>query len=260
IWIGHRDDHRAWDQLSDARDAFDRLEASVPADARDRALEELLIAEGSDWFWWYGDDHSSDHDADFDDLFRRHLRNAYAALGAPIPEELFATNISTGSGPFFLEPSGLLSITLDGRDTSYLEWVGAVSPSLSRPGGAMHEVNAAALIQEIRVGVSREALCIRLDAPRLTAMIAAGSASLALVMAGPEVRVIPIDRSWLGAGSIVELAVPFNRLITDASATDIQFAIQVRDGSDAVLETVPNGRSWSVRVPNPDASTTDWQA
>ena len=99
IWIGHRDDHRAWDQLSDARAMFDQRADAVAPEARDRALEELLIAEGSDWFWWYGDDHSSDHDADFDDLFRRHLRNAYAALGVPIPEELFATNISTGAGP-----------------------------------------------------------------------------------------------------------------------------------------------------------------
>ena len=45
-----------------------------------RAREELLIAEGSDWFWWYGDDHSSDHDLEFDDLFRRHVRNVYRAL------------------------------------------------------------------------------------------------------------------------------------------------------------------------------------
>ncbi|HWI19109.1 MAG TPA: glycoside hydrolase family 57 protein, partial [Vicinamibacterales bacterium] len=95
IWMGHRDDHRAWDQLSEARDVFDRRSAAVEPAARDRALEELLIAEGSDWFWWYGDDHSSDHDADFDDLFRRHLRNAYSALDLPIPDALFATNIST---------------------------------------------------------------------------------------------------------------------------------------------------------------------
>ena len=53
----------------------------VTAAARDQAYEELLIAEGSDWFWWYGDDHSSDHDAEFDDLFRRHVRNVYRALG-----------------------------------------------------------------------------------------------------------------------------------------------------------------------------------
>src|SRR4030095_10846889 len=67
IWIGHRDDHRAWDQLSAARQAYDQHADAAAAESRDRALEELLIAEGSDWFWWYGDDHSSDQDVDFDD-------------------------------------------------------------------------------------------------------------------------------------------------------------------------------------------------
>ena len=60
-----------------------------------RAREELLIAEGSDWFWWYGDDHSSEHDLEFDELFRRHVQNVYRALEKPIPEELFVTNITT---------------------------------------------------------------------------------------------------------------------------------------------------------------------
>ena len=260
IWIGHRDDHRAWDQLSAARATYDARAGQVDATARDKALEEILIAEGSDWFWWYGDDHSSDHDADFDDLFRRHLRNAYAALGAPVPEELFATNISAGSGPYFLEPSGPLAITLDGRDSSYLEWVGAVAPSLSRSGGAMHEIAAAALILEVRVGVSRDALCLRLEAPRLAPMIAAGAASLAIVMSGAEVRVVPVERSWLAAATTIELAVPFNRLVTGASASDLQFGIQVRDAAEVVLETVPHGRFWSIRPPKDDSVTVDWQA
>jgi alpha-amylase/alpha-mannosidase (GH57 family) len=259
IWIGHRDDHRAWDQLSAARAAYDARAGEVDAGARDRALEELLIAEGSDWFWWYGDDHSSDHDADFDDLFRRHLRNAYTALGAPVPEELFATNISTGSGPFFLEPSGLLSVTLDGRDSSYLEWVGAVMPSLARPGGAMHEVVTAALIAGVRVGISRDALCLRIEGPGLVSMLLAGSASLALVLAGSAVRVVPVEASWLAVESTIEIAAPFDRLI-DSSSSDLQFGIQVWDAADAVLETVPHGRSWSLAAPQSAVTTLDWQA
>ena len=101
IWAGHRDDHRAWTQLAAARQAFDERSGSVAPDDKAIAFEELLIAEGSDWFWWYGDDHSSDHDRDFDELFRRHLRNVYQALGAPIPDQLFVSNISTGppTGP-----------------------------------------------------------------------------------------------------------------------------------------------------------------
>jgi alpha-amylase/alpha-mannosidase (GH57 family) len=258
IWIGHRDDHRAWDQLSDARVAFDQRSELVPAEARDRALEELLIAEGSDWFWWYGDDHSSDHDADFDDLFRRHLRNAYAALGATIPEELFATNISTGAGPDRLTTSGLLAITLDGRDTSFLEWVGAASPALSRPGGAMHEVATTPLMNEVRVGVAAHALCLRLAGVQLAELVATGSGSIAVVVAGSEVRIVPLERSWIGAGSIVEIQIPFDRLGV-APGSDLQFAIQVRDRSDAILEAVPHGRFWTIAVPIDGSIPGDWQ-
>ena len=60
-----------------------------------REAGAVHIRRGSHWFWWYGDDHSSDQDAEFDDLFRRHVRNAYAALGLEPPAELFKTNIST---------------------------------------------------------------------------------------------------------------------------------------------------------------------
>ena len=259
IWIGHRDDRRAWDQLSEARAAFDDRAASVPPDARDRALEELLIAEGSDWFWWYGDDHSSDQDAEFDELFRRHLRNAYAALDVPIPEELFATNISTGAGPDRLKPSGLVDISIDGKDTSFLEWVGAVSPSLAKPGGAMHEVAVTNLIHELRVGLAVDGLCFRIAGASLVDLISRRAASIAIVIAGDEVRVLPIERAWMAVGSTIEICVPFDQLGTPTAA-DLHFAIQIRDPQSAVLEAVPQGRFWTIKIPQPAESSRDWQA
>ena len=72
--------------------------AGVDAAALAEAREEMLIAEGSDWFWWYGDDHSSAHDLEFDDLFRTHLRNAYRRLQAPVPDELFVEQHLDGAG------------------------------------------------------------------------------------------------------------------------------------------------------------------
>ena len=99
IWIGHADDQKGWSQLADARAALDVATANrtVDAPALAEAREEILIAEGSDWFWWYGDDHSSAHDLDFDTLFRTHLRNAYRRLHVPVPDELFVSNISTAA-------------------------------------------------------------------------------------------------------------------------------------------------------------------
>ena len=138
IWIGHADDRRAWRQLREARRIFDQTAATVSGEDRERAFQELLIAEGSDWFWWYGDDHSSDHDLVFDDLFRRHLRHAYQLLGQPIPEELFATNISTGGvPPSFVEPAAFVTPELDGRSTSYFEWLAAGIVETQTPAGAM---------------------------------------------------------------------------------------------------------------------------
>lgn len=82
-WIGEDEENRAWDLLGDARDFLvgrELTEAAAPA-----AFQALYAAEGSDWFWWYGDDQDSGHDADFDELFRLHLAAVYGAAGQMAP-------------------------------------------------------------------------------------------------------------------------------------------------------------------------------
>jgi len=37
-------------------------------------MEQLLIAEGSDWFWWYGKPNESPDKPIFDELFRKNLK------------------------------------------------------------------------------------------------------------------------------------------------------------------------------------------
>ena len=247
IWIGHRDDHRAWTQLGELRSVFEARAGSVSAEARDRAYEEILIAEGSDWFWWYGDDHSSDHDREFDDLFRRHLRNAYAALDAAVPDALHVPNISTGPGPDRLEPSGRLAVILDGRQTSEHEWADAASAPLTRPAGAMHEVAAPSVVSGAGVGLGPTSLCLRLDG-RVATLLVANSISLAIVVSDPEPRRIVFDRSWVAAEAIVEACIPFD-VIGAVPGADLGFNIQVCDEFGRVLELLPTGRAWTVAIP-----------
>ncbi len=90
IWIGDGAKNRAWNAL---RGAHERIEAAWtlhgPADTRVvKAREHLLVAEGSDWFWWYGEPNSSAEDPLYDELFRGHLREAYLALGETPPPEI----------------------------------------------------------------------------------------------------------------------------------------------------------------------------
>jgi alpha-amylase/alpha-mannosidase (GH57 family) len=88
IWIGHPEDHDAWEWIVEAREALMSRKGGVPENDWNLAYEELLIAEGSDWMWWFGNDFSSDSDAVFDSLFRQHIANIYHLIGFPPPEGL----------------------------------------------------------------------------------------------------------------------------------------------------------------------------
>jgi alpha-amylase/alpha-mannosidase (GH57 family) len=46
------------------------------------ANEEIYIAEGSDWFWWYGDPHTEE----FDFLFKGYIKKAYQTAGVKYSE------------------------------------------------------------------------------------------------------------------------------------------------------------------------------
>jgi alpha-amylase/alpha-mannosidase (GH57 family) len=88
IWIGHPEDHQAWYWIARARQALMSRKGQVSQEQWDLAYEELLIAEGSDWMWWFGNDFSSDSDAIFDSLFRQHIGNIFQLAGLPRPEGL----------------------------------------------------------------------------------------------------------------------------------------------------------------------------
>jgi alpha-amylase/alpha-mannosidase (GH57 family) len=97
IWIGETEENRAWDYLAKARRVlaeYTQEAAAGKADAGEmsmveKAWDEFYAAEGSDWFWWYGDDQDSGQDHAFDELFRVHLQNVYSYIGLPVPAYLY---------------------------------------------------------------------------------------------------------------------------------------------------------------------------
>jgi hypothetical protein len=161
IWAGHRDDQRAWDYLFRVRADLEKLavEADPDEDALARAWESLYAAEGSDWFWWYGDDHDSGNDGAFDQLFRRHLAGVYRALDVPEPDFL-SEPIGGGHGPLAATaPTGPLEVALDGRaDES--EWLAA--GHYRTTAGAMDRSDLP-LIGCVFFGAGAEDLFLRVD-------------------------------------------------------------------------------------------------
>ena len=170
VWIGSSEDVAAWELLWDARQAYARAvearqqgRADAPTDtALKEALESLLAAEGSDWCWWYGPEHSTANDAEFDALYRKHLTGIYLALGQIAPSELAKPIKRQPEHAVQVPPTDFLMTKVDGRETSYFEWLGAGLYSPERRGGAMH--GRIFYLRELRYGFEEERFCIRVDA------------------------------------------------------------------------------------------------
>jgi alpha-amylase/alpha-mannosidase (GH57 family) len=161
IWIGAEEDNQAWEHLLAARQAYDAA-TDVPESGRKLAYEELLIAEGSDWNWWYGPEHGSDNRKEFDQLYRDHLANVYRALGQVPPDALaHPILISEQEGEVSESPVNEIHVTLDGEVTSYFEWMGAGRYKPDLRTGAMHGGFIPA--REMFYGCCGEDLFIRLD-------------------------------------------------------------------------------------------------
>ena len=161
VWIGAPEDNRAWDQLSAARRFYDENAHRATDENRELAYEELLIAEGSDWNWWYGPEHHSANDHDFDELYRKHLSNVYQALGASAPDEL-AQPILTGTvRPMLVPQTAFIHPVIDGRVGGYFDWMGAAMYTADRRTSSMHGKQF--VLDAIYAGVDEEFFYGRLD-------------------------------------------------------------------------------------------------
>jgi alpha-amylase/alpha-mannosidase (GH57 family) len=160
IWIGAEEDNLAWVQLLRARQAYEGARG-VPDGQRAMALEELMIAEGSDWCWWYGPEHDSANRVEFDELYRSHLANVYRFLNLSAPEELSRPILRVGAPSELVEPSGPIRPVIDGEAPSFFEWLGS---GLYRPDertGSMHGKKF--LVREVGYGSDGRNFYLRVD-------------------------------------------------------------------------------------------------
>jgi alpha-amylase/alpha-mannosidase (GH57 family) len=256
VWIGHADDRRAWELLGDLRDDLVKAEGRVPPEALGKAWELYRAACGSDWCWWYGEDHSSENDLEFDSLFRRHLRVAYETIGVPVPPALDETIITARRLEVHQSrPTAEVQPVLDGEMTAE-EWLGAGVyrvPLL----GAMHRGLEG--VRSVRFGIGGDRLYLLVEAtvPVRDLLV---PAEIAFSFRGPKPSRYRVRRrdggvtvrreergsgDWsmtptqaqAAAGEVLEVAIPIAELAPDADAT-VQFRVLVLQGG-AEMERHP---------------------
>ena len=161
MWIGAPEDNRAWDYLYHAREFYSQVAPNVTEAQRKLAFEELLIAEGSDWNWWYGPEHHSANDRDFDELYRKHLSNVYQALGAIPPDYLAQPITAEVARPSFIPQTAYIHPHITGEMVRYFEWMGAAVYTADHHSSAMH--GKTFLLDAVHAGIDEDNAYGRLD-------------------------------------------------------------------------------------------------
>jgi len=161
VWIGAPEDNKAWDYLYHARNFYAQAAPGATEEQRKLAFEEILIAEGSDWNWWYGPEHHSANDRDFDELYRKHLSNVYQALGGTPPDYLAQPIAGGVARPSFTPQTAYVHPGVSGDMVRYFEWMGAARYTSDQRSGSMHGKQF--LMDEVLAGIDEEYVYGRLD-------------------------------------------------------------------------------------------------
>ncbi len=284
IWIGHAEDVAGWTALGKARDAVAAAEqaGTVDAERLARAKRHLYAAEGSDWYWWYGDDFATEQGAEFDALFRGHVVQAALLVGAAPPAEALepikravAAAPSSDEKPL-RQPTLLFSPTLDGRETTFFEWQGS---GLYRPGQSRGSMfGGAQAFALLRFGFDLTALHLRLD-PAESADRAAEVGNLLRVEVVARDRQLEVDfelrpdgalragrASGRAAGNaaglaamreVLELSIPFAALGL-APGDKVALAVHVLK-SQVEVERLPRYGFVNMVVPDADFEGVNWR-
>ncbi len=272
IWIGEEEENRAWELLGKAR-AF--LQTQIDAghltvEQQSKALLEIYAAEGSDWFWWYGPDFHTDNDDLFDELFRQHLKNVYAICGVLIPVDLEIPITRAKAVQIYERPTELIHPHIDGRASSFFEWIGAGSYEPGSEQGAMYR--AERILEKIHFGFSEESLFLRIDFVKLPP-----DTSLTLVFFEPRDFVfktkpltrngatgfgiitpggVELRRDTIAAGEILEWEIALLDLALKPGAP---VAWQVRVEQNGIArETYPEAGPIQLTVPTAEFAGRNW--
>src|SRR6202011_5883787 len=161
-WIGDPEHNVAWELLAETRTWLEDQSRQRPqlSDAAALAWREILITEGSDWFWWFSRKHDSGMDTIWDNQFRLHLRNVYKLMGQRAPARLFQPIIQRTPAPDRHQPAESISPKSRSDDA----WNKAGYYIVGSGFGALHR--PAGIVERVFYGSDAERIYLRIDSPR----------------------------------------------------------------------------------------------
>jgi alpha-amylase/alpha-mannosidase (GH57 family) len=279
IWIGHQEDNLAWHYLAETRDSLVNFIRRFPekkeSAAVARAWEYLYRAEGSDWNWWYGDDHASESDDVFDTLFRHNLIAVYQSIDTKPPEYLHKAISRLIRNLPTLEPIDFIAPVIDGLVTDYYEWQAAGLFEVRHAGGSMHQ--AESIVNSFHFGFNMKELFFRinLNIPlnnpgieeftlKIIFLIPDGrEAAITLKPEGGIDQCVlrtpaePTPLPQAAAVKVIELAIPWEKMNIPPEVTVLEFVVAVTNNSREI-ERWPHQSSVTLQKPTPEFGMHAW--
>lgn len=164
-WIGGAYHNKAWDYLALTREFLEKMEgkgtALVLKGRLSAAHKEMMIAEGSDWFWWFSHYHDSGMDEQWDRKFRLHLRLVYRLLKKIPPAYLFTPVLGTTFEIPFTIPTGPVAPVIDGMIGPDEKWINAGYCDATAQKGMM--AKATGFLQRLFYGYSSKDFYFGID-------------------------------------------------------------------------------------------------
>ena len=278
IWIGHEEDNTAWDYLTDTRNDLQLFEKLNPDKDISKALKALYVAEGSDWNWWYGDDHSTETQHDFDELFRMNLVKVYREMEKEVPQQLYVSILREDIGiPPTIIVRGFIEPKIDGMVTSYYEWYQGAYIDVRKSGGSMHKSES--IVSRIYYGFNKDYLFLRIDSVIPFSELQDNGTRFSLNIVKPvQFKIIvPIklpsvkaelfekkDEGWekvkditeIAIKDILEIGIPFNDLKAKEKDEMNIFVSIIKNGGE--VERCPWRGCVTLTVPTPDFEAMMW--
>jgi len=271
IWIGDREDQLGWEFLKLAKDAITAARGGLAREQTAKVEELLHIAQGSDWFWWYGRENYTPDIAVFDNLFRQNLIRIFQVLGQPVPDAL--TRPIAGAVHAqrldIVPPRDYLEVRIDGRISDFFEWRDAGRIDINSYGGAMNIANP--IVKTLYFGFSPEHFLLRIDTKKDALAYFENGFSLQVsvqgrenrwqgefVKKGPQTILESALASALGAaGKIIELQLPAAFLGADEGGSielKLEWSFQGQP-----FQTIPAGAALELKVPDAKDYAGYWQ-
>ncbi|MFH1312191.1 MAG: glycoside hydrolase family 57 protein [Candidatus Eisenbacteria bacterium] len=275
-WIGHPEDNDAWDLLQAARTELKTRDEDLSEEKCATAWRSVHAAEGSDWFWWYGEKRTLLEDREFDTLFRAHLRHIYESAGAHVPHKVLEPIMAPSTGMAIrLQPAAVIRPVLDGKVTTFYEWKLAGLYESYRDSEPV--IFGSSIVDAVYFGFDHKHLFLRIDTKISPQAIQFAELSLRLEFEDPAHRLItlraPEARSPAATGliiepadaqqavtavalEIVEVAVPFDLIEASPGDTVTLRVAVLKEGKP--VERRPIHTLLTIKVPRPDFEAENW--